>query len=54
MPKAKTDDGINLHFEETESGTRIVFVHEFTGDHTSREPHTRLRSKNQASSIGSL
>ena len=41
MPKATTNDGVNLYFEETGSGTPIVFVHEFAGDHTSWEPQMR-------------
>jgi pimeloyl-ACP methyl ester carboxylesterase len=41
MPKAKTDDGIELYYEETGSGTPIVFVHEFAGDHRSWEPQMR-------------
>ncbi|WP_335904879.1 alpha/beta fold hydrolase, partial [Acidisphaera sp. L21] len=32
MPFAKTDDGVRLQYEETGSGTPIVFVHEFAGD----------------------
>jgi pimeloyl-ACP methyl ester carboxylesterase len=41
MPKAKTDDGIELYYEETGSGTPVVFVHEFAGDHRSWEPQMR-------------
>jgi pimeloyl-ACP methyl ester carboxylesterase len=41
MPTLATDDGINLHYEETGSGTPIVFVHEFGGDHRSWEPQVR-------------
>jgi pimeloyl-ACP methyl ester carboxylesterase len=41
MPKAKTDDGIELYYEETGAGTPVVFVHEFAGDHRSWEPQMR-------------
>jgi pimeloyl-ACP methyl ester carboxylesterase len=41
MPKAPTDDGIHLHYEETGSGTPIIFVHEFAGDLRSWEPQLR-------------
>ena len=36
-----TADGTRLYFEETGSGTPIVFVHEFAGDHRSWEPQMR-------------
>ena len=45
MPDAKTCDGVNLYFEETGSGTPIVFVHEFAGDHRSWEPQVRFFSR---------
>lgn len=32
MPHFTTSDGVRLHYEETGSGTAIVFVHEFSGD----------------------
>ncbi len=41
MPQARTDDGINLHYEETGRGTPIVFVHEFAGDCRAWEPQLR-------------
>ncbi|GAA0583225.1 alpha/beta hydrolase [Craurococcus roseus] len=41
MPYAKTDDGVKLHYEETGSGTPVVFVHEFAGDGRSWEPQLR-------------
>jgi pimeloyl-ACP methyl ester carboxylesterase len=41
MPTITTDDGVRLHFEETGSGTPIVFVHEFGGDLRSWEPQVR-------------
>ena len=37
----RTDDGVNLHYEETGAGAPIVFVHEFGGDHRSWEPQVR-------------
>jgi pimeloyl-ACP methyl ester carboxylesterase len=40
-----TDDGVRLYFEETGSGTPIVFVHEFAGDHRSWEPQVRQFSR---------
>src|SRR6476620_1923674 len=33
MPYAATRDGTRLYFEEAGSGTPLVFVHEFGGDH---------------------
>jgi len=45
MPTLKTDDGVNLFYEETGSGTPIVFVHEFAGDHRSWEPQVRHFSR---------
>ncbi|MBC8247533.1 MAG: alpha/beta hydrolase, partial [Deltaproteobacteria bacterium] len=41
MPNAKTDDGVNLYYEETGSGTPVIFVHEFAGDYRSWEPQVR-------------
>lgn len=41
MPYATTDDGVNLYYEETGSGTPIIFVHEFAADHRSWEPQMR-------------
>src|SRR5215813_3904894 len=41
MPKLTTDDGVQLYYEETGSGTPVVFVHEFGGDHRSWEPQVR-------------
>lgn len=39
--RAKTADGFELHYETTGSGTAIVFVHEFAGDHRSWEGQMR-------------
>ena len=41
MPFAKTDDGVRLHYEESGSGTPVIFVHEFAGDHRSWETQMR-------------
>jgi pimeloyl-ACP methyl ester carboxylesterase len=45
MPYLKTDDGINLFYEETGTGLPIVFVHEFAGDLRSYEPQIRYFSR---------
>lgn len=45
MSFALTDDGVKLHVEEAGSGTPIVFVHEFGGDHRSFEPQMRFFSR---------
>jgi pimeloyl-ACP methyl ester carboxylesterase len=36
-----TDDNIKLYYEDTGSGTPVVFVHEFAGDYRSWEPQVR-------------
>jgi len=41
MPHATTDDGIQLHYEETGAGSPLIFVHEFAGDLESWEPQLR-------------
>src|ERR1700719_1942437 len=41
MPQATTNDGVRLHYEETGSGTPVIFVHEFAGDARSWEPQMR-------------
>ncbi|MEW6687461.1 MAG: alpha/beta hydrolase [Pseudomonadota bacterium] len=41
MPTLTTDDGVRLYYEETGSGTPLVFVHEFAGDSRSWEPQVR-------------
>lgn len=41
MPYATTDDGVKLYFEETGSGTPVIFVHEFAANHRSWEPQMR-------------
>jgi pimeloyl-ACP methyl ester carboxylesterase len=41
MPHITTDDGVRLYYEEAGTGTPLVFVHEFAGDHRSYEPQMR-------------
>jgi pimeloyl-ACP methyl ester carboxylesterase len=41
MPHLSTDDTVKLYYEDTGSGTPVVFVHEFAGDHRSWEPQVR-------------
>ncbi|WP_414475493.1 alpha/beta fold hydrolase [Microvirga sp. M2] len=41
MTIARTDDGVDLYYEETGGGTPIVFVHEFAGDMRSWEYQMR-------------
>jgi pimeloyl-ACP methyl ester carboxylesterase len=41
MPHAITDDGVKLYFEETGTGTPVIFVHEFAGDLRSWEGQLR-------------
>lgn len=41
MPHILANDGVKLHVEEAGSGSAIVFVHEFGGDHRSWEPQMR-------------
>jgi pimeloyl-ACP methyl ester carboxylesterase len=41
MTIARTDDGVDLYYEETGSGVPIVFVHEFAGDMRSWENQMR-------------
>ena len=45
MPTLKTDDGVNLYYEETGSGAPIIFVHEFAGDYRTWEPQVRYFSR---------
>jgi pimeloyl-ACP methyl ester carboxylesterase len=42
MPRVKTDDGVELHYEEAGSGAPMVFVHEYAGDHRSWEMQLRF------------
>jgi pimeloyl-ACP methyl ester carboxylesterase len=41
----KTDDGVNLYFEEVGEGQPLLFVHEFAGDWRSWEPQLRFFSR---------
>jgi pimeloyl-ACP methyl ester carboxylesterase len=41
MPHLTTDDGVKLYYEDTGTGTPIVFIHEFAGDCRSYEPQVR-------------
>src|ERR1700732_5617616 len=41
MPHLTTDDGVRLYYEETGTGTPIVFVHEFADDCRGFEPQIR-------------
>ena len=41
MPNAAATDGVKLYFEETGSGTPVIFVHEYAGDMRSWEPQMR-------------
>jgi pimeloyl-ACP methyl ester carboxylesterase len=45
MAHVKTDDGVELYYEDTGSGTTIVFAHEFAGDFRSWEPQVRHFSR---------
>ncbi len=41
MPYVTTDDGVRLYYEECGSGTPIIFVHEYAGDHRAWETQMR-------------
>ena len=41
MATIKTDDGVQLYYEEAGDGMPMVFVHEFAGDYRSFEPQMR-------------
>lgn len=41
MSHATTEDGVGLYYEETGSGTPLIFVHEYAGDYRSWEPQVR-------------
>jgi pimeloyl-ACP methyl ester carboxylesterase len=42
MPLITTPDGVHLHYEEAGTGTTILFIHEFGGNHASWEPQMRF------------
>ena len=45
MPHANARDGTRLYFEDTGTGTALLFIHEFAGDHRSWEPQVRFFSR---------
>jgi pimeloyl-ACP methyl ester carboxylesterase len=45
MPHLNTDDGVKLYYEETGTGTPVIFVHEFAGDYRSWEPQVRALAR---------
>src|SRR5215469_10599994 len=45
MPTIVTDDGVELYTESTGTGTPLLFIHEFAGDHRSWEPQVRYFSR---------
>jgi pimeloyl-ACP methyl ester carboxylesterase len=45
MPHATADDGVRLYYEESGSGSPILFIHEFGGDHRSWELQMRHFSR---------
>jgi pimeloyl-ACP methyl ester carboxylesterase len=45
VPRATTSDGVGLHWEDSGSGTPILFVHEFAGDHRSWAQQVRHFAK---------
>jgi pimeloyl-ACP methyl ester carboxylesterase len=42
MAHATARDGTRLYYEEAGSGTPLIFIHEFAGDHRSWEPQMRF------------
>jgi pimeloyl-ACP methyl ester carboxylesterase len=44
MPMIQADDGVRLYAESTGSGTPVLFIHEFAGDHRSWEPQVQYFS----------
>lgn len=45
MAFIRTDDGVELYYEECGQGTPVIWVHEFAGDHRSWEPQMRYFSR---------
>ena len=45
MPYAMTKDNVKLYYEETGSGTPIIFSHEFAGDYRNWELQMRFFSR---------
>ena len=48
MPTITTDDGVSLQYEESGTGTPLVFVHEFAGDARAWEPQMRFFARRAA------
>ncbi len=42
MPTLRTDDGVDLHYEDVGEGIPLVFVHEYAGDHRAWEMQLRF------------
>ena len=42
MPTLRTNDGVDLHYEDVGEGTPLVFVHEYAGDHRAWEMQLRF------------
>jgi pimeloyl-ACP methyl ester carboxylesterase len=45
MPHVTMDDGVKLYYEESATGTPILFVHEFMGEYRSWETQVRYFSR---------
>jgi len=45
MPRVRTDDGVEIYYEEAGSGDPILFLHECGGHHLSWEPQLRFFSR---------
>ena len=45
MAQFTTPDGVGLYFEEYGTGTPVLFIHEFAGDHRSWQPQVRRFSR---------
>lgn len=45
MTTVRASDGVSLHVEEVGSGTPIIFIHEYAGDHRTWEPQLRHFSR---------
>jgi len=45
MSRARSPDGVSLHYEEVGRGTAVVFVHEYAGDWRNWEPQMRSLSR---------
>ena len=45
MGYATAGDGVRLWFEETGTGSPVLFIHEFAGDHRSWEPQVRALAR---------